>query len=459
MQALSKSDEQQLLDGVKQAVDLVDNMGMTPNAAMRQVAEQLHYSPGFLKAACNAFNTGRQLAQWDANDSVLDKLASFPLADYAAVHDAMWGTSQEKVAQISYSTPRFLTYEDQVRQELLATNLATFTKAASADTEVSPLVAEEQAQNRVKRAYAAVDYHKRLVESARSEQRDANDKLKQGFLEVERYFRKSAYDRLPFAQVEHAVVEYYGQHGKSLMNGMAELFPQEKRAADQPAGWVGFAAPMDRTKAPYPMVADVLQKVQQLKQANAKLADATTKLAAAQGEYDALLRNALPEAPQSYEPLNNLLIPDNTKQANFTSGMAGGLGLGFAENLAESVKADNPKRVEDQIKSLESPEHINELRKIRAQTVLTQLMSDPENPLSGYDPEEVLSAYNQMVQLSPRLADQPAAIGPMLSKRLAGNTEPFEIGETLKLEKGLKDTQSSPAYQMDLMRHDSSLIR
>ena len=37
MQALSKSDEQQLLDGVKMAVDLVDNQNMLPNDAMHKV--------------------------------------------------------------------------------------------------------------------------------------------------------------------------------------------------------------------------------------------------------------------------------------------------------------------------------------------------------------------------------------------------------------------------------------
>ena len=72
MQSLSKSDEQQLLDGVKQAVDLVDNQDMSPNDALQKVAKELGYSPGFVKAACNAFNNGRQLAQWDANDDVLE---------------------------------------------------------------------------------------------------------------------------------------------------------------------------------------------------------------------------------------------------------------------------------------------------------------------------------------------------------------------------------------------------
>jgi hypothetical protein len=62
-----------------------------------------------------------------------------------------------------------------------------------------------------------------------------------------------------------------------------------------------------------------------------------------------------------------------------------------------------------------------------------------------------------MVQLAPRLADQPAAVGPLLSKRLAGNTEPFEVGETLKLEDSLKKTQPTPNYT-DLMNHETSIL-
>jgi hypothetical protein len=153
------------------------------------------------------------------------------------------------------------------------------------------------------------------------------------------------------------------------------------------------------------------------------------------------------------------LIPDaaGEKKADMLSGLAGGfgMGLGAARSFDEQSAGTNEKKLESQIADLESPEHLNELRKIRAQTVLTQMMSDPENPVSGYDPEEVLHAYNEMVQLSPRLADQPAAVGPLLNKRLAGHTEPFEIGETLKLEQGLKDTQAPPSSTANLMKNDS----
>ena len=157
------------------------------------------------------------------------------------------------------------------------------------------------------------------------------------------------------------------------------------------------------------------------------------------------------------------------KQASILSGLAGGAGMGLTRNVADSITGadDSAQRLESQINELESPDHQNELRKIRAQTVLTQLMSDPEGPLSQYDPEEVLQAYNEMVQLSPRLADQPSAIGPLLNKKLMGETEPFEVAEQVSLEKGLKDVQapqssappkSSTSKQVDLMKNEASIL-
>ena len=151
MQSLSKSDEQQLLDGVKMAVSLVDDQGLSPNAALQKVAEELHYSPGFLKAACNAFNTGRQLAQWNANDTVLDKLASFPLADYDAVHDKMWGKDQEKAAAVSLGSPMFMTYDDLARQELLYLMICNTNLLVTMGATVTPVAAAAPATSKKKK--------------------------------------------------------------------------------------------------------------------------------------------------------------------------------------------------------------------------------------------------------------------------------------------------------------------
>lgn len=454
MQSLSKSDEQRLLDGVKMAVDLVDNQGLSPNAALQKVAEQMHYSPGFLKSACSAFNTGRQLAQWNTNESVLDKLASFPLADYDTIHDAMWGKSQEKVASVSALPPALPSYEDATRRELLAYDLSSFTKAASA--EVAPHIADEQGGIRVKRAFDAFDYHRRLTEEARRQKQAAEDRLNLRLHLLEGYFRKFAYDRLPLAQVEHAAAVHFGEPGKQLMAYVAGRFPNEKRASDHTPSWGGFREPANYDSEPYTLIEGAIKHARELNQARVALGEAEAKLAAARESYESFTQPLHQSSSGSHAALTPSLMGDAGDKTAFDASSAA-MGFAIPGQIASMVGADKNKRIEDQINELDSPEHVNELRKIKAQTVLTQLMSDPDNPISGYDPEEVLSAYNEMVQLSPRLADQPAAIGPLLNKRLVGNTEPFEVGETLKLEKGLKDTQAAPSYT-DLMRNEASII-
>jgi len=204
MQPLNKADEQQLLAGVKKAVDLVDNQNIDPTDAMYQVAKSMQFSPGFLKAACNAFNTGRQLAQWNANDSALDKLASFTLADYSTVHDRIWGQKVEKVASVSNFLPVFDSYEEQARQQFLRADLTTLEKSA-AEVQQHPLALEEYAGNKVTKNYSNYDYCRRMAEEARREKSANEDRLNLKLHLLENYFRKFAQDRVPLAQVEHAV--------------------------------------------------------------------------------------------------------------------------------------------------------------------------------------------------------------------------------------------------------------
>ena len=449
MESLSKADEQQLLDGVKAAVDMVDNQGLSPDAALQKVAEKYNYSPGFLKAACNAFNTGRQLAQWQANDSVLDKLASFPLADFEKISANMWGKPKEKVAHVSYNVPEFNSYEKQARQELLNMNLSSFVKQAS---ETNQPTVDELANNKVKKAYDHLDYYRRLADQARTEKTAAASRLDASLGALSDYFKKSEYDRLPFAQVEHAVAAYYGKVGSSLMDHVAELFPREKRASAQPKNWSGFYQGVNRNVAPFPLIDAIIKQAEDYQQRLKGLDIALGKVNRANTAVTKLAADLIPENKKNNE-LNNTLLDNDLKledelQKQKNASVLPALGLGFAaaKTLGQVGSAEKNKDIQSNIEKLDSPEHLDELRKIKAQTVLTNLMSDPENPLSKYDPEEVLSSYNQLTQLSPRLADQPSMIGPLLNKRLVGNIEPFELLETLKMEEGLRKTQPIPSY-------------
>lgn len=454
MQSLSKSDEQQLLDGVKKAVDLVDNQDLSPNDALQKIAEEFNYSPGFVKAACNAFNNGRQLAQWNANDNVLDKLASFPLANYDEVHNAIWGKEQEKAASVSQFMPKFASYEDQARQELLNMDLGTFEKSASAE-EPSQLVQDYEGELRVKKAFNNLDFQRRQADEARREKVAAEDKLNLKVHLLESYFKKFAYDRLPLAQVENAAAVYYGKPGAALMSYVASRFPSEKRASDHQSTWSGFNQPADRNAEPYTLIADCIKQAQVHNQMGIRLVDAEKSLAEAREKTASFTQPQSSNKNGSQPILTPSLIEEaGEKQAGIMGGMAGGMGLGLTKAIGESGD-ESKEEVEKQIAELDDPSHLAELRKIRAQTALTQMMSDPESPISEYDPAEVMQAYNDIVQLSPRLADQPSALAPLLNRKLVGNAEPFEVGETLKMEESLAKTQPTPSMGEEVKKEPS----
>jgi hypothetical protein len=481
MQELSKSDEQKLLDGVKQAVALVDQQGLTPNDALQKVAEKFQYSPGFLKSACNAFNTGRQLSQWNEHQSALDKLASFPLADYNAIHDKMWGKTQEKVAEVSVLTPRFKSYADLAKEELLNLDLNNFTKSAAA-VELSAaddLHTDEQGGIRVKRAYAALDYHRKLVEESRRQKQAAEDQLNLKLHLLESYFKKFAYDRLPLAQVEHATTLKFGSAGRELINYIAVKFPKEKRACDHSASWRGFSQAVNYNQEPYTLIGEVIKKAKQLNYATTGLKESEAKLAAATDVYTSFIAPLTAPTINSPACLTPSLFesdsqPDSEKVAFLTgkpsSPKPDSKGtpakpdskrtpakpdsknkLSFkplnwpvsgTKSLLDLVpETDTSGDVESRVMELDDPQHINDLRAIRAKTILTQMMSDPDSVASGVHPEQVVAAYNDLVQLAPRLSDQPDALKPLLSKRLSGNLEPFEVEQALKIENLLRDTQ------------------
>ena len=81
-------EEQQLLDAVKTATDLVAK-GKTPDEAVEKVARDNGFGPGKIRLIGQAYNNGQQLAQWrqPGNVSILDKVASFELCDPQRVID------------------------------------------------------------------------------------------------------------------------------------------------------------------------------------------------------------------------------------------------------------------------------------------------------------------------------------------------------------------------------------
>jgi hypothetical protein len=114
--------------------------------------------------------------------------------------------------------------------------------------------------------------------------------------------------------------------------------------------------------------------------------------------------------------------------------------------------------VTDAWTDLEDPHHQNELRKIRTHAMLHGMLTDPEDPISGHDPDKVLRAYNEISQMSPRLADHPAALRPLLRRRLEAHPEPFEAKEQTEIEKGLAAAKMPTPHTTTLLEAPANIL-
>ncbi len=460
MQTLSPTEEQSLLTAVKTAVDYVDNDNMSPDNAITKVARDNKLSPGFVKAAVSAYNNGRQVAQFHANDSILDKLASFSLADYDNIYNNIWGGTT-KQAKDHYTTPARISAEYELPpsfirdagQEKLAhldiTGLLGDRHKPAVDSEHQQMLDKHASDLAMRKAWSAHRDATHRFEGQRSKLAHANDMVRVHVGLLTNYFKKIAMDRMPFSVVDDAVQTYHGARGRSLMNHVAAQFPREKRAADTRVFW---DRPINHKAQPFTFVENAIKSAEHVHECRAVLQQTQEDVKVAE---DALRPFALPPQDQSQQPFSISLINDESeKRAFFNLVGASAVGAGTKSMLDNTLGGQGEKDYyQKTMLKLDDPDHESELRRIRAEAMLSSMMSDSENPISGYDPDQVLNAYNEIAQLAPRAAVQPAAIQPLLAKRLAGNIEPFEVQEMTNLEKGLKDVKQQPINQRQLSQN------
>ena len=146
---------------------------------------------------------------------------------------------------------------------------------------------------------------------------------------------------------------------------------------------------------------------------------------------------------ETMSPFAQTPTTPGVKQA---AGIMGGVLLKSLMDQVENRTQESTERTDAASSGMSDemadPDHENAIRRIRAQTMLSDLMSNDE-VISGYDPNEVLDAYNEVSQLSPMSATQPALVRPWLRKRLSqGAVEPFEAAEMANVEKTLSQTQN-----------------
>lgn len=413
---LNRADEQ-LLTAASGEVSSHIGEGMDPTDAVCKVAAARNLQPGWVDLLCQTTNTGRHLAQMRSRSGVLNKFAAFPLADPDTAKARLFVRPAPPVAKAA-----------MVSHDGLWLSAKSMKAAAEAGVRIESTAVDRPSDSFRANTAARLDQETRIGEMQRakiakqaSESRAgaARRELSAALVKVADYFGHLGRERLPLAAVEQVAASNYGAGVRHVFDCVARMGDlREPRWSGSPE-IVKYAVRLDAE--PFPGVKRCLDL--------ASLAARTAKeAAAADAVFQAAHRATLP----------------GVKSALFsTPAMGAAVGTAIQRSIVDMPS--NGDKVQKAIDDLSDPSHMNEMRSIRASAALTGMLTDPDDPISGYEPEEVMTAFNRISSVAPRLADNPTALRTVLRRELLNNTQPFELKEMTGVEKDLKALQQPRA--------------
>ena len=425
MEKMTKKAERKILDSIQTTCDYVSD-GMSPTESVIKVARDESLSKNFINLVCTGYNTGATTFQREKSAKVLEKLAEFPMADAQAVISDLYPSkiltpAEEKSAGAVSSEYSLPPAQNRVKA---ASDLEKLRGVKLDYGLKSPEPYEGDRTIKMASAFNKSTGIKQKVDRERHKYSAAQDQLLLALGSFGDAMKRSSNDE--WDRVNFAARQRYGQAGGDVVDyGVLRAKTSTGRLPGHPTGQTPkFASAISWDVAPYSLLAKCVDAAKEVKAAEHAYRDFKKE---AQTEVDELLA---PFCPQS-EP----------KTAGFMTSLMG-------SQAARSIsQATNPISSKDKIinnmaDDLSDPEHENELRTIQAQTMLQDFLNNDEI-IAGYDPDEVMTAYNEISQLSPRASTQPAVIRPLLRKRLTqGAMEPFEAAEMAGIEKTISESQN-----------------
>lgn len=433
MNVFSHHDEERLLSCVKQAQRLIAD-GDHPDDAIVKVARLQQPHPDMLPLIVQACNVGRQAYQQedchDKRAGVGCLLQPFQLADLDNVRESLY---PKDVKAAAASTRLAAVSDDYARPPVGVPRMRTFQeKAASVDlTQYSPVVPDRQTMLPETAARLRLSIKKaaeRAIDDATVAVKMAEDELYAALAAVKQHFKQGSHWSLDAAA--KASRRLFGA-------GVNELFAYVRtdpyvKAAEAAESRKPIVQPANVGEAPFSLIGEALRKAAALSEVRRELIETQTACA------ERLKKIAFPVA----EPATESATPEVKsvlKRANMFSPVLAGVSGGLASGMRPKPTADLVRGTEAQ---LSSPEHIDELQAIQARAMLTDLLQNDE-VISGYDPSEVMSAFNEIVQLSPSAATQSALMRPLLRQQLqSGGMAPFEAQQVAAIENTVRQSRA-----------------
>lgn len=458
MKKITQQTERKLMGVIEKTSSLVTE-GLSPNDAIIKAAEEGGLRPGEVNLVVHAYNTGRTTRQRQEGDDPFTKSAEFELADASVILEALYPTTVKTAGTIvedttispdySYSPKPML--ERKTRWEKRAQNVDWRTIEGEQIT--APEAYPTDPAHRAKLAMAKIDRMRRDTEEARRKAASAFDHIGKHFMDLTEYFRRP--DAKPLPVVKEAVILLHGGKGEQIMDELVKVTPQLTKLANHREGssllgqrgrsQFGIGVDdLDCTAEPFDKIASVVRSIDEYKGLKAAYEAAEAEFNKEAG--DTIAPFASPAASPSILGLSSdervksaFGMPDPLKALGTYSIVKNTMG-GAADKLKGP---ESDKQVASVVDSLNDPSHEAKLREINTQAMLQDLMLN-DQVISGYDPDEVTDAYNDIVQVSPSVGDQRMIIQGLLRKQLQqGQLDTFEQDQLLGFEDKLRK-QNTP---------------
>jgi len=425
MRPLSKSAEAKLLVALERIADLV-NTGSDPNSAIIKVARDQDLPSGHIQLIVTAYNTGATTSNRETGDNTLEKAADFRLADASEILDNIFPkivkTSAEIVRERTVSTEYalpptgFITRRQQQMEKAAASAVPMPEK-----TWVPP---PRDAREIAKRAYSAKVAARREAEDARGMASAAYQKAGVAMDALAEYFMTP--HNCSFSSVKRAAEIQLSSIGTSVLTRLAAVYPHFTKQSE-------VRGEILKCGQPIKLIENIVGTLEQYNTAQKK-ADVYIKQAEPpERESPNIITHSVLYDPAA-EPLQLKkadgleTIPTGPVSLTRTLGQTVWSGTGSYIPQTDAMKTDAFKDITD-------PDHDRKLRGIRAQGVLADLITN-DPIISGHDPREVATAFNELAEVAPSFMDSSATVQALLRKRLeSGQLADFDIKQLVDMEK------------------------
>lgn len=407
MNKLSEQQVKTLNEAIDKTMDIMDSGNGDPNAAIIKVAKDLHLTPDYIPVIVAAYNNGAQYAQRENGKTIAEKTAKFNTANEQVINEALYGSAKKEASYNYQKGDNFFDFKASMWFDN-----AEYEKTALYSPVVKSASYRRETDTKYKDEQKITGRVNTIVDSARMEKSAALDAYDDAIKDLAYYMRRADAPSFP-AAIKLASIAF-GPSSTTIL----------KEAA------MRFELPLNAKKSE-PLVPITSQFYKCYN-------DCITKLAAYNKSCDEEL-GLLDICAKTLKPIVSNRINGICKQSSDNSmspsyffkkkseeltkqgGTAKifprvlsapdhdsrgskllGSDVSGLEALVRPQWRDLNTYEHNIMRSLDDPDHEAKLRDIAVESNITDLINTDEY-LSDKDPEEVIDAYNELMEIAPEI--------------------------------------------------------